>query len=286
MPELTATLRPDDRSALSAALRDVRQQTLLPVAFGGEVSGHTLRLTELTGMRTNSLRNLDVLSGAGLGGRVLAEGRPAGVDDYGRAAEITHDYDRPVLAEGLWSVAAVPIKVHGQPRAVIYAATRERLGLGDRVKARLAEIGKRLAGELTIRHEVERKLAMTESFSANTRAEAGNLAELEEVRAVHTELRAIAQTLTDDRQRERLHTACQRLARLGSDDAEPAVVLSPRETDVLAQVALGCSNAETAHHLSLRPQTVKSYLYSAMRKLDAHTRHEAVVRARQLRQLP
>ena len=34
------------------------------------------------------------------------------------------------------------------------------------------------------------------------------------------------------------------------------------------------------------PETVKSYLSSAMVKLDAHTRHEAVVRARRLGLLP
>lgn len=288
MTELTSTLRADDRAALRAALREVRRQTGLPVAFGGEVSGGTLRLTELLGMRTNGLRNLDVCSGAGLGGRVIAEGRPGGVDDYGQAQEITHEYDRPVLAEGIWSVAAVPVTVRGAPRAVMYAATRERHGLGDRVKAFLARAGQNLAEELTIRHEVERQLAMSESLSAATRPEVGNLAQLEEVRIVHTELRAIAQSLPDDELRGRLYAACRRLARLGADDAtdNPTVGLSPRETDVLAQVSLGCSNAEAARHLALRAQTVKSYLYSAMRKLDAHTRHEAVVRARRLHQLP
>jgi len=62
--------------------------------------------------------------------------------------------------------------------------------------------------------------------------------------------------------------------------------LAPRELDVLAQVALGCTNSETAQRLSLRPETVKSYLRSAMTKLGARTRHEAVVRARRLGFLP
>ena len=41
-----------------------------------------------------------------------------------------------------------------------------------------------------------------------------------------------------------------------------------------------------ARRLSVRPETVKSYLGAAMGKLDAHTRHEAVVRARTLGLLP
>ncbi|RFU42340.1 DNA-binding response regulator, partial [Actinomadura logoneensis] len=62
--------------------------------------------------------------------------------------------------------------------------------------------------------------------------------------------------------------------------------LSPRELDVLAQVALGCTNAEAAARLGLLPETVKSYLRSAMRKLDSHTRTEAVSTARRQGLLP
>jgi DNA-binding CsgD family transcriptional regulator len=69
-------------------------------------------------------------------------------------------------------------------------------------------------------------------------------------------------------------------------DHATAVRLSACEIDVLAQIALGCSNDETATRLSLATSTVKAYLKSAMRRLDARTRHEAVVRARSLRLLP
>jgi DNA-binding CsgD family transcriptional regulator len=64
------------------------------------------------------------------------------------------------------------------------------------------------------------------------------------------------------------------------------VTLSPRELDVLAQIALGCTNAEAAQRLSLSPETVKSYLRSATAKLGARTRHEAVSKARRSRLLP
>lgn len=56
--------------------------------------------------------------------------------------------------------------------------------------------------------------------------------------------------------------------------------MSPWELDVLAQVALGCTNAEAAQRLSLQPETVSSYLRSAAAKLGACTRHEAVSKAR------
>ncbi|MBO0805653.1 MAG: response regulator transcription factor, partial [Nocardiopsaceae bacterium] len=56
--------------------------------------------------------------------------------------------------------------------------------------------------------------------------------------------------------------------------------LSPREIDVLREVGLGCSNAEAAHRLALRPETVKAYLRSASRKLGTRGRYQAVLAAR------
>ncbi len=62
--------------------------------------------------------------------------------------------------------------------------------------------------------------------------------------------------------------------------------LSPRELDVLAMVAVGCGNAEAARRLGLLPETVKSYLRNAMRKLGTHGRVETIVTARRLGFLP
>jgi LuxR family transcriptional regulator, regulator of acetate metabolism len=64
------------------------------------------------------------------------------------------------------------------------------------------------------------------------------------------------------------------------------VRLAPREVDVIACVASGATNAVAGERLGLRPETVKSYLRSAMRKLGAHTRLEAVVAARRAGLLP
>src|SRR3954462_9700287 len=111
--------RPDDRDALQSALREARRDAGMSVAFGGEVrdSGPcaSVTLTDLIGTRTGHLRNLRVLAGTGLGGRVMVDSRPAGVEDYGVARGITHDYDLPVLAEGLCTVVAAPVVVAGRP---------------------------------------------------------------------------------------------------------------------------------------------------------------------------
>jgi LuxR family transcriptional regulator, regulator of acetate metabolism len=283
---LPAAARPDDRDVLRAAVREVHARSGMGVVFAGPVQGCGMRIEEMVGGRTRYLHGLQVRSGAGLGGRVISEGRPAGVEDYERALDITHEYDGPVLAEGLRTVAAVPVLVGGRARAVLYAASREGGSVGDRVRDALARAAGRMGAELAVRDEVDRRVALMATAPAGPPA-AEDPARWEEVRAVHAELRLAAQATGDAALRERLLSACGRLAALGAaPGARPAVRLSAREVDVLTQVALGCSNRETATRLSLRPETVKSYLGSAMAKLDAHTRLEAVVHARRLGLLP
>ncbi len=65
---------------------------------------------------------------------------------------------------------------------------------------------------------------------------------------------------------------------------EPAagVLLSPRETEVLARVADGATNREIAEALHLSPHTVKEHTSALYRKLDVRNRAEAVQRAQRL----
>jgi LuxR family maltose regulon positive regulatory protein len=61
--------------------------------------------------------------------------------------------------------------------------------------------------------------------------------------------------------------------------------LSDREIEVLRLVALGRSNAEIARELVVEVATVKAHLNNLYRKLDVHSRTQAVARAGQLRLL-
>lgn len=64
------------------------------------------------------------------------------------------------------------------------------------------------------------------------------------------------------------------------------VELSPRETDVLVLLCQSSTHAEIAKALFVSANTVKTQLRSAYRKLGAHSRSEAIGRARELRLLP
>jgi DNA-binding CsgD family transcriptional regulator len=277
-------LRPDDADVVRAELRALRGDLGVPLVFGGQVTEGTLLISELLGARGAGLRGLHVPTGSGLGGRVIAEQRPALVTDYVLERTITHQFDRPVVAEGIRSIVAAPVVVGGRARAVLYAAVRTDQPLGIRAIDVIMHAGRRLTAEFTVRDEVDRRLRLLASVPAPPAT--GAAAGLEELRAVHAEIRDLAARVQDAEVGARLRSLSDRLGHLGGRPAAGGVALTARETDVLAQIALGCTNAETAGRLALEPETVKSYLRNAMRKLGAHTRHEAVVQARRRGLLP
>ncbi|WP_446041034.1 response regulator transcription factor [Streptomyces sp. SID1121] len=268
---------------LRAALLRLRRTTGLPVAFGGLLhETGRFRIAELTGTATGALRGLAISSGNGLGGKSIALARPFAVTDYRQARHISHEYDAAVAAEGLRSVLAVPVVVQRRVRGVLYGALRTALPIGDRTFDAAASAARDVEQALVVRDEVRRLLAVT-------RERATGPAAWEEVRAAHGELRALAPRIADAETREHLLAVCARLA--GATGAPPAernlpVSLAPRELDVLTCIASGATNAAAAELLGLRPETVKGYLRSSMRKLGAHTRLEAVVAARREGLLP
>jgi DNA-binding CsgD family transcriptional regulator len=69
-----------------------------------------------------------------------------------------------------------------------------------------------------------------------------------------------------------------------ADPVEPAL-LTPREIEVLRDVADGMTNKEIAGHLGISQHTVKFHLESLMRKLAASSRAEAVSKSMRLRLL-
>lgn len=280
-------LRPRDGDALRGELRSVASQAGIPVLFGGTVADDTLYLSEFVGTRTNTLAGLSIARRSGLGGRVLDRRRPFAVSDYGRSTTITHHYDRQVHGEGLRSILAVPVVVDGASRAVLYGAARACTPLGDRAADAVVAASRRLGSEIMIRDEVDRRLRLLDRV--DTAAAEGM--STEEVRDIHAELRGLAHGVTDAGLRDQLRGISRRLAAAVTPPAQREALprsahLTPRELDVLAQVALGCTNNDAAQRLSLGTETVKSYLRSAMRKLGAHGRHEAVVTARRLGLLP
>ncbi|MFI1167727.1 response regulator transcription factor [Streptomyces sp. NPDC020801] len=296
---------------IRGALVRLRRATGLPVAFGGlvEPGRPRVRISELTGTATLALSALAVTSGNGLGGKAVALARPCAVTDYSLSRQISHEYDGPVAAEGLRSVLAVPVVVRRRVRGVLYGALRTAQPLGDRTLTAAVEAARDVEQSLVVREEVRALLTAAWPLPAVEGPDGGRFgAAWEEVRGAHWELRSLAPRVTDPALRAELLQVCGRLAGAvpadgfrdaaevpggavaPGDTARDGTVrgpgLSPREVDVLACVATGATNAGVAERLGVRPETVKGYLRSAMRKLGAHTRGEAVVAARRAGLLP
>ena len=270
-----------DTADIRTALVRLRRTTGLPVAFGGlvEAGRPQMRISELSGTATAALRALAITSGNGLGGKAVALVRPCAVTDYSASRQISHEYDVPVAAEGLWSIVAVPVVVRRRVRGVLYGALRTVQPLGDRTLSAAMAAARDVEQALVVRDEARELVEASRAADGATGDPVGR----EQVREAHAALRALAPRITDPALRAELLDACGLLTPRAPAEE---VGLAPRELDVLACVAAGATNAVAAERLGLRPETVKGYLRSAMRKLRAHTRGEAVFAARRAGLLP
>ena len=288
---MAARTGPDsDAQLVARAVADLARQTQFPFAFGGLERDGAVEVTATVGTRTRHLQGLVVRAERGLGGRALVEKRPRLALDYRTSRNITHDYDRAVLGEGISTLFAVPVLVAGKARGVLYCGSWSRSPFGESTARTALQVASDLATELRVRDEVGRRLRLASPPPLPPPAPSPGLdvAAREGLRKAYAELRRIGAEVGDPGIRRRLADIESRLAALSQGaEIEPIDVrLSPRETDVLACAALGQTNAEIAATLTLREGTVKSYLQSAMAKLDASTRHAAVTKARRAGLLP
>lgn len=116
----------DCTAALRGLAQQVRQQCGAHIGLAGPLeSDRLLVLRHWNGTQASGLHDLHVQTGLGLGGRAFAETAPVWVDDYCTSELITHDFDRPISADGIRSMLAVPMVRAGRVYGVVYAAMRE-----------------------------------------------------------------------------------------------------------------------------------------------------------------
>ncbi|ALQ30039.1 hypothetical protein ATC04_05355 [Arthrobacter sp. YC-RL1] len=268
---------------LERTLNTLAARTGFPVAFGGFAESGGTVLTSFAGTRTGALRGLVIQPGQGLGGLALARRELTATGAYHQSPDIIHSYDREIGVEGIITLLAIPVVVDNQVRALIYAGLRDRSQLTDETLAAAAGEARRLAWELSVHEETERRLAVLSASEAHATHASDLALSQEDLTVLYTELRDIARLIEDPELAQRLSTAGSMLRAgqprevAGSRGAGP---LSPRELDVLTHLALGKRNALIGAHLDLAESTVKSYIASAMRKLEAANRFDLVLRAR------
>lgn len=261
---------------LDRGMSAMQRATGLPVSFAGvvEPDSKTFVIAALRGTLTTSLSNLRVVRGEGLGGRILETGRPAFVRDYENAQGITPRYRHAVAPEGLRSIVCLPIFLGGNTAAVVYLGSRSGEEMGSGVYDRLRPIADKMATSLHVEIEVEKRLrAVLGTDPPPGRLQFGT-------QDVRSELEDILRGTQDPDTRDRLQ------ALLGGNDVSETRsprapgLISLREADVLRLAERGRTNAEIAEELGLQPSTVKAYMKTAMGKLGAANRIQAVLEAR------
>lgn len=90
------------------------------------------------------------------------------------------------------------------------------------------------------------------------------------------------QTLPSSDYLRLLTAALDRQQRAAAGTARPASPLTNRETEILSLIAAGKSNRAIAAELVVTVGTVKTHLDNLYRKLDVHSRTQALARAREL----
>lgn len=208
----------------------------------------------------------------GWGGAALQRARPVLVDDYPHAGTISRLPERLIVRERIHGLLAVPVPVGREVRALLYGVARTSQPLGDRVLDASARVAAAVARELAVECEVVRRLRLLEDTRRRAEPPAVDLHEIRE------ELASVAVATQDEDLRDRLRALCDRL------DPPPRCptavpLLTGREQQVLAEVALGRTTAEIADQLAVMPTTVKTYLKNVMRKLGTRNRVETVTAA-------
>ncbi len=283
-------LKAESRRLFAEAIESLHRAGTGDVVFGGMVEEGAVSVEAVAGGNDGRLGQLIVGTGKGLGGRAMTEGTPQLTRDYGVDPYITHHYDEEILGEGIEVLIAVPTLYGGEVTGMVYCGHRMGFDVAAPHTGDLVRRVRQLSEDLG---RLGRPVATAPPARAADLHAGLDTSSREALRHTYAELRAIRSGVIDDQTRDRLAAVESRLADIlaaqaaGPEPATaPSVRLSPREVDILSHVALGWPNGRIAEALGLRESTVKSYLNTAMVKLSAGTRHEAVSRARAVGVLP
>jgi DNA-binding NarL/FixJ family response regulator len=282
LPQSVATAEHD---LLTRSVKELTRLTGCPVAFGGLTTAEGTPLTAFVGAHAHSLDGVLIEPAHGCGGLAAVDRKPVAATNYRESSTITHHYDREVTAEGIVSLLAVPVVVDDRVRAVLYGGHRVATQFGDSIVRDTLKVSRALAWELSVADEVNRRLALLETEAPRRAASDPLSTDRLELRELYAELRELGRVVADPEIARRLDDVSRRILPHGMSVSVPTP-LSPRELDMLAQVALGKRNSQIAAQLALSETTVKSYLSTAMRKLNASNRYEAVITARRAGLLP
>jgi GAF domain-containing protein/CheY-like chemotaxis protein len=128
--------------------RDLCHADLAVIALR-ELGGETMILRNASGTRARRLHETLVEPGKGVGGMVIASGRPFRTDDYLADPRIRQDYAETVRAEGIVAELVVPLLSAGRVEGLLYVDNRTARPFTDRDEAVLTRLADHAAVAVT-----------------------------------------------------------------------------------------------------------------------------------------
>jgi GAF domain-containing protein/ActR/RegA family two-component response regulator len=133
---------------VTESARDLCRADLAVIALR-DLGGDTMILRHASGTRARRLHTALVEPGKGVGGIVIATGRPFRTADYLADPRISQDYAETVRAEGIVAEMVVPLLSAGRVEGLLYVDNRTARPFTDRDEAVLARLADHAAVAVT-----------------------------------------------------------------------------------------------------------------------------------------